>query len=160
MITIEQKFNALAAYVLAEDETTRHTARRALVAAVRAKTAPEIASISTQEDIVHQYLMELGADASLMGYKYLVFAILRVAQEPSLVDNITKDLYPMVAIEFDTTATRAERSIRHTIERIWDCGDYQTLTSLGYVISTVHGKPTNGNFLARSALNIRSRLKK
>lgn len=160
MTTMEQKLNALTAFVMAEDETSRQTARKALETAMRTKTGPEIKVTSAQEDTVHQFLLEIGADPSLLGYKYIVYGILQIALHPDLIDNITGGFYPKVAMQFDTTASRAERAIRHAIERMWECGDVDTLVKyFGLSVSNEKGKPTNGQFLARSALVIRHRLK-
>lgn len=89
MTTMEQKFNALATFVLAEDESSRQTARKALETAMRTKTAPDIKATSDQEDIVHQFLLEIGANPSLLGYKYIVHGLLQIAMHPELIDNLT-----------------------------------------------------------------------
>lgn len=160
MTTMEQKFNALAAFVMAEDESSRQTARKALEAAMRSSTAPEIKVTSDQEDIIHQFLLEIGADPSLNGYKYIAYGILQAALHPELIDNITGGFYPKIAVEFNTTATGVERGIRHVIERIWESGNVDTLINYyGFNLSAKRGNPTNSQFIARSALIIRSRLK-
>ena len=159
MTTIERKFNALAAFVLAENDESRDTARKALEAIMRAVAVPETSPTSDQEDVVHEFLMEIGADPVLCGYKYIVYGLLQTVMHPELTDNITYGFYPLVAAKFDTTPTRAERSIRHVIDRIWECGDIDTLTHyFGVYTSFKNGKPTNGSFIARSALILKKRL--
>ena len=112
-MTLEQKFNSLAAYVLAEGDEQKEITRKALNAAMR---EPEIIGTTDIEDVIHQYLMEMAANPALMGYKYVVYGIQLVIENPSLIDNITCGLYPLIARKFDTSPTRAERAIRHSIE--------------------------------------------
>lgn len=160
-MTLEQKFNALAAYVLAEGEEQKKITRKALNAAVRSTMAHAISGTTDIEDVIHQYLMEIGAKPALVGYKMVVYAIQKVIEKPELIDSIFYGFYPLIAKEFDTTPSRAERAIRHLIEEAWKMGDPETLNNyFGYSINSNSGKPTNGNFLARSAIIVRSRLKK
>ncbi|MEG1997885.1 MAG: sporulation transcription factor Spo0A, partial [Clostridiales bacterium] len=62
--------------------------------------------------IIHQ----MGVPAHVKGYQYIRDAIIMVVQESSLMGAVTKELYPMVAEKYDTTASRVERAIRHAIE--------------------------------------------
>ena len=157
-MTLEQKFNSLAAYVLAEGDEQKEITRKALNAAMR---EPEIIGTTDIEDIIHQYLMEMAANPALMGYKYVVYGIQQVIKNPSLIDSITYDLYPMIARKFDTSPARVERAIRHSIEYMWENGDLDTLISyFGYTAKSETGKPANSKFMARSALVVKSRLKK
>lgn len=161
MSTIEQKLNALAVFVLAEDPAEKETARKALCSVLKAGSFPEIEPLERGEETVHQFLFELGADPSLIGYKYAAYGILQIAMHPNLIDSITHGFYPKVAIQFDTTPSRVERAIRHFIEMLWQRGDMDELEKhFGASLLTDDGKPTSGRFLARSALIIRTKLKK
>lgn len=158
-MTIEQKFNALAAYVLAEEPDAKETARKALSAVMRNRTTANIITTDDEESVVHQFLTEIGAQAHLAGYRYSVYGILQAALHPEIIDDITGRFYPMIAIKFDTTASRVERAIRFMIEKIWDLGDPDLLIHyFGFSIDANRGKPVNGHFIARSAIIIRSRL--
>ena len=160
-MTMEQKFNALAAYVLAEGDEQKEITRKALNAAMREPEIIGTTDIEDIEDIIHQYLMEMAANPALMGYKYVVYGIQQVMNNPSLIDNITSGLYPVIARKFDTSPARVERAIRHSIEYMWENGDLDTLISyFGYTAKSESGKPTNSNFMARIALIVKSRLKK
>jgi two-component system response regulator (stage 0 sporulation protein A) len=65
-------------------------------------------------------------------------------------------LYPTVAKKYQTTTSRVERAIRHAIEVAWDRGDVETLNSyFGYTIQNNRGKPTNSEFIAMIADNLR-----
>ena len=62
---------------------------------------------------------------------------------------MTKQLYPSVAKQYETTSSRVERAIRHAIEVAWDRGDVDVLNSyFGYTIHNTRGKPTNSEFIA------------
>ena len=61
-------------------------------------------------------LSKLNARRSLNGYRYIIEAICIYIDSP--VCNITKDIYPVVAELFDTTAARVERAIRHLISTL------------------------------------------
>ena len=71
-----------------------------------------------------------------------------------------KILYPSVAKKYQTTTSRVERAIRHAIEVAWDRGDVGTLNSyFGYTIQNNRGKPTNSEFIAMIADNLRLQYK-
>jgi two-component system response regulator (stage 0 sporulation protein A) len=73
---------------------------------------------------------------------------------------VTKVLYPSVAKKYQTTTSRVERAIRHAIEVAWDRGDVDTLNSyFGYTIQNNRGKPTNSEFIAMIADNLRLKYK-
>lgn len=96
-------------------------------------------------DIIHQ----LGVPAHIKGYHYLRTAILYSIEDKSLLESVTKLLYPTVASIYDTTSSRVERAIRHAIEIAWDRGNIDTLNSFfGYTVDTSKGKPTNSEFIA------------
>jgi two-component system response regulator (stage 0 sporulation protein A) len=73
-----------------------------------------------------------------------------------VINSVTKVLYPTVAKKYQTTTSRVERAIRHAIEVAWDRGDVDTLNSyFGYTIHNSRGKPTNSEFIAMIADNLR-----
>ena len=101
---------------------------------------------------ISNLLKDLGVPANLLGYKYVRRAIEIVYATPSAIDCVTKVLYPTVAKEFDTTATRVERAIRHAVEMSWDRGDIDKLNEVfRHSYSTQKGKPTNSEFIATIA---------
>lgn len=107
-------------------------------------------------DIIHQ----LGVPAHIKGYHYIRTAILRSVEDHSMLDSITKVLYPTVAEDYDTTSSRVERAIRHAIEIAWDRGNVDTLNSFfGYTVDTGKGKPTNSEFIALITDKLRLRYK-
>ena len=83
-----------------------------------------------------------------------------VVRDNRIIGEVTKTLYPGVAKEFSTTSSRVERAIRHAIEVAWDRGDVDTLGSLfGYTVQGGKGKPTNSEFIAMIADNLRLRMR-
>ncbi len=102
--------------------------------------------------IIHQ----IGIPAHIKGYQYLRTAILMTVKDNSIIDSVTKVLYPQVAKKYATTTSRVERAIRHAIEVAWDRGDVDVLDSFfGYTVQTARGKPTNSEFIALIADNLR-----
>ncbi len=67
-------------------------------------------------NIIHQ----MGVPAHIKGYQYLRDAIIFVIEDINLLGAVTKELYPMIAQKYKTTASRVERAIRHAIELAWD----------------------------------------
>ena len=106
--------------------------------------------------IIHQ----IGVPAHIKGYQYLRTAILMTIEDNEAINSVTKILYPAVAKKYQTTTSRVERAIRHAIEVAWDRGDVDTLNSyFGYTIQGSRGKPTNSEFIAMIADNMRLKYK-
>ena len=92
----------------------------------------------------------------IKGYQYLRESITLAVNDPDIINSITKILYPTIAKKFETTPSRVERAIRHAIEVAWNRGNPDVLNNLfGYTISNGKGKPTNSEFIALIADNIR-----
>lgn len=101
-------------------------------------------------------LREFGIPANVKGYDYVRQAIMLCLKDRSMVDKITKALYPGVAQMFDTTAPRVERAIRHAIELAWERGNLNLINNIfGYTVSNSKGKPTNSEFIALVADTVR-----
>ncbi|MBE6703112.1 MAG: sporulation transcription factor Spo0A [Ruminococcaceae bacterium] len=118
------------------------------------RNTPDIETQVTK--IIHQ----IGVPAHIKGYQYLRTAILLTIQDSDIINSVTKVLYPSVAKKYQTTTSRVERAIRHAIEVAWDRGDVDTLNSyFGYTIQNNRGKPTNSEFIAMIADNLRLKYK-
>ncbi len=131
--------------------------RREEPAAVREVSSEEAPDIETQvTKIIHQ----IGVPAHIKGYQYLRTAILMTIRDSDVINAVTKVLYPSVAKKYATTTSRVERAIRHAIEVAWDRGDVDTLNAyFGYTIQNNRGKPTNSEFIAMIADNLRLKYK-
>lgn len=112
------------------------------------------------ECMVTEIIHQIGIPAHIKGYHYLRYAIIISVNDTEMTNSITKMLYPAVATEYKTTASRVERAIRHAIELAWDRGDVEVLNSVfGYTIRNTRGKPTNSEFIALISDKLRLRLK-
>ena len=123
----------------------------------KARHRPKHPDIETQvTKIIHQ----IGVPAHIKGYQYLRCAIMMTIDDNDVINSVTKVLYPTVAKKYQTTTSRVERAIRHAIEVAWDRGDVDTLNSFfGYTIQNSRGKPTNSEFIAMIADNLRLKYK-
>lgn len=123
----------------------------------------EPTSYEIQEDIesqVTKIIHQIGVPAHIKGYQYLRTAILMTISDSEIINSVTKILYPSVAKKYSTTTSRVERAIRHAIEVAWDRGDVDVLNSyFGYTIQNNRGKPTNSEFIAMIADNLRLKYK-
>lgn len=119
-----------------------------------------IAEMADMEARVTNIIHQIGVPAHIKGYQYLRYAIMMAIDDADIINSVTKVLYPTVAKKFGTTTSRVERAIRHAIEVAWDRGDVDTLNSyFGYTIQNSRGKPTNSEFIAMIADNLRLKYK-
>lgn len=99
---------------------------------------------------------EIGIPAHIKGYMYLREAITMVYNNAELIGCVTKILYPDIAKKYNTTASRVERAIRHSIEVAWSRGNMEAISSIfGYTVSLSRTKPTNSEFIAMVADKLR-----
>ena len=155
MTLLAKKVDAIARSLLADDAAGRNAALADLAVLMR---KPQNCTEGAEE-ITRSLLIELGIPEHILGSRYLIKAIELVVQDKSLIDSMTKGLYPAVAQCFDTTGSCAERAIRHGIELAWDRGDLDTLQKyFGNTVSNLKGKTTNSEFIARAASIVRERI--
>lgn len=109
---------------------------------------------------VTEILHQIGVPAHIKGYHYLRDSIIMAIEDPEIINAVTKQLYPSVAKQYETTSSRVERAIRHAIEVAWDRGDVDTLQEyFGFTVSGAKGKPTNSEFISMVADRLRLELK-
>lgn len=105
---------------------------------------------------VTKVIHEIGVPAHVKGYQYLRDAIILVVNEINYLGAVTKELYPTIAAKYDTTPSRVERAIRHSIELAWDRGNVEKINKFfGYTVNCQRGKPTNSEFIAIIADKLR-----
>ena len=110
--------------------------------------APQPANCSLDERIANIFL-SMGIPAHIKGYHFLREAIKLVVNDREMINAITKDLYPTVALNFNTTSSKVERAIRHAIDVAWTRGQMENINMLfGSKLYVKHEKPTNGEFIA------------
>ena len=101
-------------------------------------------------------LHSLGIPSHIKGYLYIRDSIDLMYNNPSMIGAITKELYPEIALKYETTSSRVERAIRHAIEVSWNRGDYDVMESLfGNSVDYDRAKPTNSEFIATLADKLR-----
>ncbi|MBS7402288.1 MAG: sporulation initiation factor Spo0A C-terminal domain-containing protein [Oscillospiraceae bacterium] len=93
---------------------------------------------------IERKLLDLGIPPHVKGFLYIREAVKMLLENEGKIFGITKILYPDIAKLHNTTSTRVERAIRHSIELSW---------SRGADISKIFGsgmgnKPSNAEFLA------------
>lgn len=105
---------------------------------------------------ITKLLHELGVPSHIKGYTYIREGISLIYNNPSLASAITKELYPVIAEKFDTTASRVERAIRHAIEVSWNRANWELMEEIfGYSVDIDKAKATNSEFIVTLADKLR-----
>lgn len=154
----EKKINALMRYIVAGSQEEKDN----IVEEIKSMIEPIAKEKQTEniEDVISEILAELGMPSHILGYQHSVYAIKIAVENPDIINAITGGLYPTVAEHYGTTASRAERAIRHGIECAWARGDLDVIEKyFGNTISLVKGRPTNSEFIARVANIVRRRIR-
>lgn len=103
----------------------------------------------SMDERIANIFLSMGIPAHIKGYQFLREAIKLVVADREMINAITKDLYPTVAINFNTTSSKVERAIRHAIDVAWTRGQMENINMLfGSRLYVKHEKPTNGEFIA------------
>ena len=125
-------------------ELASDTVKPAAVPAVREKRNP----VSLDEKISGIFI-SIGIPPHIKGYGYLREGIKMAVEEPSIINNVTKQLYPKIAEKFNTTASKVERAIRHSIEVAWNRQRVDAINAVfGVRVYIGTDKPTNSEFIA------------
>lgn len=82
----------------------------------------EFEAMSSEELDISLLLQQLGISPRIKGFKYIRQAVIYVRERQELLGLITKELYPMIAKEHETTSSRVERAMRHAIKTAWENG--------------------------------------
>lgn len=104
------------------------------------------------ETEITNVMRRMGIPAHIKGYQYVRTGIIMAVHDITILNYVTKLLYPAIAKEYNTTPNSVERAIRHAIGLAWTRGDRKILHDIfGYTIATNKGKPTNSEFIAQIA---------
>lgn len=156
MSILSKKVDAIAHYILA----TSVYERNAAVKNLQALMAQKAESAKDLELVVRKMLLDLGVPDHLLGHRYLVTALTIAVQDPDTIVYITNSLYPAVAEKHDTTGSRVERAIRHAVEVSFSRMDYEVMTRcFGNTINDLKDRPTNSEFIARIANEVKRQMK-
>lgn len=105
---------------------------------------------------ITKILHELGIPSHIKGYQYIREGIGIIFNKPETIGGITKELYPELALKYDTTVSRVERAIRHAIEISWNRGNIKYMEDLfGNSVDIDRAKPTNSEFIVTVADKLR-----
>lgn len=114
--------------------------------------SPESEESSQIQMAISKLLHSLGVPSHIKGYQYIRESIYMMYSSKEMIGGITKEIYPEIALRFDTTASRVERAIRHAIEVSWARGDYELMEEIfGHSVDYDRAKPTNSEFIATLA---------
>lgn len=105
---------------------------------------------------ITKILHELGIPSHIKGYQYIRDGVSLIFENPEMIGGITKELYPELAVKFDTTVSRVERAIRHAIEVSWNRGNWDLMEEIfGNSVDIDKAKPTNSEFIVTVADKLR-----
>ena len=90
-------------------------------------------------------LRALGITGKLIGFRYTIYMIEQVAEDPDRIQLITKRLYPETASRFGTSPVSVERSLRSLIRNQWEKGNRSILE--GIAGARLSQRPTNTEFV-------------
>ncbi len=101
------------------------------------------------EERLQKILITVGIPSHIKGSKFLRDAIKASIGNPEMINNITKKLYPAIALINNTTPSKVERAIRHAIEVSWSRGKIDNINNIfGLKVFNKGEKPTNGELIA------------
>ncbi len=99
---------------------------------------------------IFKFQTQLGIRSNIKGYNYIKTAITLAYNDSTILESVTKRLYPDIAKIYNTTASRVERAIRHAIETAWMNGNVDVINDIfGYSVCADKAKPTNSEFIAQ-----------
>ena len=101
------------------------------------------------DEKISNIFINVGIPPHIKGYAYLREGVKMAVDNPGIINNITKKLYPMIGERYSTSASKVERAIRHAIEVAWNRGRIESINNILGVRAYVGAeKPTNGEFIA------------
>jgi two-component system response regulator (stage 0 sporulation protein A) len=101
---------------------------------------------------IFSILHEVGIPNHIKGFEFLREAITMAYHDPSVINGITKVLYPTIAEKYKTAPSRVERAMRHAIEIAWTRNNLDNISRrFGYSLNSDKFKPTNSHFIATVA---------
>lgn len=105
--------------------------------------------INSLDEKISNIFVTIGVPPHIKGYKYLREGIKMTVEDQSIINRVTKELYPKIAEKFQTSASKVERAIRHAIEVAWNKGRTDAVSSIfGAKVYIGSERPTNSEFIA------------
>ena len=101
------------------------------------------------EEKISKIFINVGIPPHIKGYSFLREGVRLAVEDPEIINNITKRLYPSIGEKYNTSASKVERAIRHAIEVAWNRGRIESINNILGVRAYIGSeKPTNGEFIA------------
>lgn len=105
--------------------------------------------VTSLDEKISNIFISIGIPPHIKGYGYLREGIKMAVENPSLINNVTKELYPNIGKHCGTTASKVERAIRHAIEVAWNRGRVDAINAIfGVRVYIGSERPTNSEFIA------------
>lgn len=102
-----------------------------------------------KELVIKSTLKELGVTPGMLGYRYIVDAISSIVDDQDKLRNILKGLFADIARKHNTTVSRVERAIRHSIEVSYVQAPLAVIDNIfGNTVPISRDKPTSKQYLA------------
>ena len=110
---------------------------------------PERRRAGSLEERISNIFISVGIPPHIKGYGYLREAVRMAVTEPRVMNNVTKEMYPVIAEKYETSPSKVERAIRHAIEVAWNRGRIDAINAIfGARVFIGSEKPTNSEFIA------------
>lgn len=94
---------------------------------------------------VTSLMLSLGIHSTLKGFHYLRYGLGLCMEDEDYLLSVYKELYPKIAVRFDTSQDGVEHCIRTAVYNCWYKGNRKLLFKIaGYELTH---KPTNGEFI-------------
>lgn len=107
-------------------------------------------------EAITKVIHDMGIPAHIKGYQYLREAIVMSVNDITVLNRVTYNLYPVIAEKYGTSRTAVERAMRTAIETGWSRGNINKFHKMfGYSVNSDKGRPTNSEFIALIADEIR-----
>lgn len=94
--------------------------------------------------IIHDTLHALGITRNYRGFRRTVLAIELVLEEPERLENVTRDVYRVVAMRSECNPAAVERNLRTVVERAWRISPTLLRSMAGFPLEA---SPTASEFL-------------
>lgn len=105
--------------------------------------------VNSLDEKISNIFISIGIPPHIKGYQYLREGIKMAIENPPIINNVTKELYPNIGKKFNTTASKVERAIRHAIEVAWNRGRVEAINAIfGVRVYIGSERPTNSEFIA------------
>ena len=101
------------------------------------------------DEKISNIFITVGIPPHIKGFVYMREGIKMAVENPLIINKVTKELYPKIAMRYSTTSSKVERAIRHAIEVAWNRGRTDAISSIfGARVYIGNERPTNSEFIA------------